>query len=349
MVLMGKKALIIFLFLLAAATVYAGPLPLPPAGQMYHGVYPGGAYQEQDVITTAELTSYQTSVGKKAVWVYFSDDWFRGRGFPNETAGWIRDNGSIPFIRLMLRSSDQMNTLEATFTLDRIASGEFDADLRAWFQSAREFKTPLLVEYGTEVNGQWFSWNGVWNGGTAGVDKFKNAYRHIIQLARDQQADNLTWVFHVNYNDDPATGWNRFENYYPGDEWIDWLGVSVYGEQTPDGLLNFSFRTLMDRVYARLAKLSPGKPVAVLEFGVTSLNTLVNQANWADDALKDLTRPRWPRVVGFAWWNEAWHNYDEPAYDTDMRVEDNPALAKVFRKRIAENGKVLDKFPLPQN
>ncbi len=346
--LMGKKTLIVFLFWVAAALAFASPLPAPPAGKLYHGVYPGGAFQIEDVITTAELTSYQETVGKQAAWVYFSNDWFNGRAFPLETATWIRENGSVPFIRLMLRSSAAVNTPEATFTLERIASGEFDADLQAWFQAARDFRSPLLVEYGTEVNGRWFPWNGVWNGGPAGPEKFKAAYRHLVGLARSQEADNITWVFHVNYHDDPGAGWNRFENYYPGDDWVDWLGVSVYGEQTPSGLANFRFRALMDKTYARLVKLSPRKPVAVLEFGVTSLNKLVDQAKWADQALKDLTRPRWPRVAGFAWWNEAWHNYDPP-YDVNMRVEDNTALAKVFRRRIAENGKVLDKIELPQN
>ncbi len=339
MVLMVKKPLILFLFLAAALPALAGPLPSPPGGKLYHGVYPGGAFLPEDIVTKAELTSYQALAGKKAAWVYFSDDWSRSRAFPAETAGWIRENGSVPFIRLMPRGNTQ---------LEQIAGGEFDGNLRAWFAAAKAFRTPLLVEYGTEVNGRWFPWNGTWNGRAAGPDKFKNAYRHLVKLAREQGATNITWVFHVNYKDDPVADWDRLENYYPGDEWVDWLGVSVYGAQKPRSLINIPFRTLMDRAYARLVKMSPAKPVVVLEFGVTSLNKLVNQAGWADQALSDLSRPRWPRVIGFAWWNEAWHNYN-PAYDVNMRVEDNPALAKVFRKRIAENGNILDKIEPPRN
>ena len=30
-----------------------------------------------------------------------------------------------------------------------------------------------------------------------------------------------------------SSDWNKFENYYPGDEWIDWVGASVYGRQLP--------------------------------------------------------------------------------------------------------------------
>jgi hypothetical protein len=346
MVLMTKRVFTICLILLLSAPLaFAGRVAPPPAGHIYHGVYPGGVNQVEDIITLQDLDEYQQTVGKKAAWVYFSHDWFRHRAFPATTAAWIRDNGSVPFIRLMLRSSAALGTPEATFTLDRIISGEYDSDLQAWAKSAKEFQTPILAEYGTEVNGRWFPWNGVWNGSAeAGPEKFKEAYRHIIQIARDQGADNLLWVFHVNYNDDPAEDWNCFENYYPGGEWIDWLGVSVYGAQKPTGEATTSFRILMDGVYPRLVKLAPDKPIAVLEFGVTSLNKNIDQADWADRALKDLTRKRWPRVIGFAWWNEAWHTEGDQAYDTNMRVQDNPALAKVFKKRVGANNRVLDKI-----
>ena len=345
MVSVIKRSFAISLIWAAAALASASPIAAPPAGRLYHGVFPGGVYQNKDVIGRADLVSYQQTVGKKVVWVYFSDDWIKDRAFPAATAGWIRDNGSIPFVRLMLRSSEQLNTAEAVFTLDRINSGEFDDDLRAWARSAREFKAPIMAEYGTEVNGGWFSWNGVWNGGAGtGPMKFREAYRHIIKLCRAEGADNILWVFHVNDRDDPPEYWNRLENYYPGDEWIDWLGVSVYGAQKPSGEANVRFRALMDKVYPRLIKLAPDKPIAVLEFGTTSFNKKIDQADWADRALRDLTGRRWPRVIGFAWWNEAWHNGSDPRNDTNMRVQDNPALAKIFKKRVGNNSKVFDKI-----
>jgi hypothetical protein len=54
---------------------------------------------------------------------------------------------------------------------------------------------PLLVEYGTEMNGRWFSWNGVWNGlGVTrgygdneepdGPERFRDAYRYLIDVCR---------------------------------------------------------------------------------------------------------------------------------------------------------------------
>jgi hypothetical protein len=338
----------------AAAGLQKFKVGIPPAGHLYHAVYPGGVTGEEDDVTSEGLRSYEQLVGKSATWVYFSHNWFRGRSFPMQTASWVRDAGSVPYIRLMLRSDAIQGHAEPTFTLSRILKGEFDADLRAWARAAREFGSPLIVEYGTEVNGEWFPWNGIWNGaGTLdgygdpsspdGPERFRDTYRRIIGICREEGAHNITWVFHVNNQDIPEESWNRLEGYYPGDDWIDWLGVSVYGAGTPMDSEWPQFRELMDQVYLRLAALSPSKPIILAEFGVTVGNPLGDQAAWAESALTDLTALRWSRVIGFSWWNEAWQNDDNPAHNTNMRLQDNPALAKVFRRLVGAKDNVLGK------
>jgi hypothetical protein len=340
----------------AAAAVLTSSVPAPPSGKIYHAVFPGSAtiWGEEDAATLSDLRSYEQHVGKTAAWVYFSHNWFRGRTFPVTTTTWIRDTGSVPFIRLMLRSSDEALP-EPTFTLNDIISGTFDSDLQAWARDARDFGSPLIVEYGTEVNGEWFPWNGVWNGGSTtdgygdptepdGPERFRDAYRHIIQIARDEGASNITWVFHVDREDYPEETWNQLENYYPGDGWIDWIGVSVYGAGDPLDTECASFRDSMDAVYPRLAALSTSKPIAVLEFGVAYNNPLCDQAVWAGAALSDTIALRWPRVIGFSWWNENWENDENPDHDTHMRVEDNSALAAVFSSTVGANPNVLGRI-----
>lgn len=331
-------------------------IPLPPAGRLYHGVYPGGRTGEEDDIRLADLTAYDAAAGKTAAWVYFSDNWYHGRAFPTSTAAWIRRAGRVPYIRLMLRSDPDGGRADPVFTLARILSGAFDNDLHGWCAGARDFRTRLIAEYGVEVNGEWFPWNGKWNGGGIrtgygdpaqpdGPERFRDAYRHIIQICRDEGANNITWVFHVNDGDWPQVNWNRFENYYPGDEYIDWLAVSSYGAQTPSDDYWPVFRESMDAVYPRIAALSPAKPIIVAEFGVTNGNPLGSQPQWARAALTDLINLRWPRVVGFSWWNERWQNDNNPAHDTDMRLQANPALARVFQLLVRGNINVLGTIP----
>jgi hypothetical protein len=331
-------------------------LSLPPAGHLYHGVYPGGYTGQESDLTADDLHSYEEAAGKKALWVYFSHNWYEGRAFPLQTATWIREAGSIPYIRLMLRSSAEQGMAEPVFTLQAIIDGQFDADLHKWCEAARDFGTPLLAEYGTEVNGEWFSWNGVWNGGGTtigygdpnepdGPERFRDAYRHIIQICRDEGSGNITWVFHLNAGDWPQEDWNAFENYYPGDDYIDWIGISSYGAQTPQDDYCDEFCLAMDAVYPRVDALTAEKPIFIAEFGVTKDNPLCDQAEWTRAALTDITSFRWPRLIAFSWWNEWWQNDDNPGHDTTMRLQDNPELGSVFQELVGDNPIVLGNLP----
>jgi hypothetical protein len=100
----------------------------------------------------------------------------------------------------------------------------------------------------------------------------------------------------------------------------------------------------MDAIYPRLAALTSDKPIVLLEFGVAKNNPLGDQAQWARAALTDITSFRYPRLIGFSWWNEWWQNDDNPKHDTTMRVQDNPDLASVFGELVGNNPMVLGKI-----
>ena len=330
--------------------VYRGKIPLPPEGYLFHGVYPGGSQKED--VTYQALLEYESAVGKQTTWVYFSTYWFQSREFPKEISTWIRNAGSIPYIRLMLQSGFQFDGNETFFTLQNIISGQFDIDLRTWCSDARDFGTALLVEYGTEVNSDSFPWSGVENGAGAqgeygdpnfpdGPERFQDAYRHIIQICRDAGAENITWVFHLDSISYPNATWNRFENYYPGDEWVDWIGISIYGTHTPMDIYSGIFREDMEGVHDRIIKLTSTKPIIVAEFGTAKNNPLVDQVQWTRNAFVDITSGRYQNLIGFAWWNEAWINDGNPAHNTTMRVQDNPELAELFKKNVGNNPAII--------
>ncbi len=321
---------------------------LPPKGKFYHGVFPGGKTGDEDDITIYDVKKYQYYSGKKVAWIYFSHNWVKSKKFPKRTCEWIRKIDSIPFIRLMLRSSTEEDYHEKVYTLKNIINGKFDNDLKNWGKSAATFETPLIVEYGTECNGEWFAWNGKHNGADTkqafgdknkadGPERFVAAFRHIVNVIRNAGATNITWVFHINAEDVPKTQWNRFENYYPGNDVVDWIGISIYGTLTPSDDDVKSFREQMDKAYDRLTKLAPDKPIVILEFGCCANNPIIKPEIWAKNALQDIFANRWKRVIGFSWWNERWENDDNPENDTTMRLEDIPKLAKTFHEILQIN------------
>ncbi len=333
----------------AGAKAETGLIP-PPAGKLYQGLFfsaptPGSDDENEHNVTPGDVDVFEKAVGSKVIWVYFSDNWFESRAFPGKTCEWIRSSGKIPYIRLMLRSDLDQRHAEKQFSLANICAGRFDDDLRAWAIAARDAGGPILIEWGTEPNGEWFAWNGKWNGHAAGPAGYVEAWRHIVDVMRAAGASNLQWVWHVNWDDVPETHWNRMERYFPGDTYCDWMAISAYGPLTPRTVEVESFREEIDHAYPRLTKLAPGKPIIVAEFGCDIHHRKVRAAQWARAALQDLFSARWPAIIGFAWWNESWENDDNAAHNSDLNILHDPALTAVFREELEKHRDQIQERP----
>jgi hypothetical protein len=316
----------------------------PSTEGIYHSafVFQGNEGWE-DTVTRNEVTDFEALVGKQLVWAYFSNNWFSGITFPAEGVNTLKELGRIPFIRLMARHEDAWENPggETLFTMQNIINGMFDNELRTWARAARDCGIPLLVEFGTEVNGEWFPWNGKYHGGGTlngygdpnypdGPERFRDAYRHIIQLFRDEGADNITWFFHVNNSNWPNEEWNQYSYYYPGDDYIDWIGVSVYGPQTPDSDYE-TFTSLMDVSYPMLSALSADKPIALLEFSICEGSW--SKKGWITDAFDSIAGGRYPRLKAISWWNEKWENSDGSW--SDLTVDSSVHSLEAYRNGVA--------------
>lgn len=310
----------------------AGLRVVPPAEGVYHSAFAdfGG---EEDQVSVGAINSFAALVGKPIAWAYFSNNWFDGIKFPAEDVKAAHDAGAVPFIRMMPRSTWDEEGPDPVYSLAAIAGGQFDAALRQWARDAKAVPYALMVEFGTEVNGDWFPWNGVYNGGSGvGPARFQAAYRHIIDLFREEGVTNITWVFHVDAQPSPEVAWNSMAAYYPGDSYIDWLGISAYGAQTLDEDWQ-SFEEVMDAGYSKLAALSPTKPIAVLEFGVTERPNPVLKGQWITDAFAAIRAGRYSRVRAVSYWHEDWESDGEPSR---LRIESSSAALQAYRQAVAD-------------
>lgn len=314
----------------------------PPSRGIYHAAFPAFGPAE-DTVTQGHIERFSRNIsGKDLTWAYFSDNWFKGIRFPTSAVNTIRRKGVIPFIRIMPRSTWNACS-DRRYSLGKIIEGKFDKQLRRYAQAAGKINGPLIMEFGTEVNGDWFPWSGACNGGgkrngygspqlADGPERFQDAYRHLIDIFREEGVNNVTWVFHVNAGGASDQAWNRPAAYYPGDDYIDWLGLSAYGAQTPATMRRWNpqFREVMDGAYRNVAAVSRAKPIALLEFGVIESE---GKPAWIRNALRDLASGRYPRVKAIAWWHSDWRN-DDGSWSR-MKIDSSQAAMAAYREGVA--------------
>jgi hypothetical protein len=301
----------------------------PPEFGVYFGAFSCGA--TEDSVTLDKLNEIKEIAGFTPAWIYFSNNWFKNIIFPEKEVKAIWKFGSVPCIRLMPRSDFTANKPDPVYTLQKIIDGKFDSELKKWAVSAKETNIPIMIEFGTEVNGNWFPWSGAQNENDP--KKFVNAYRHIIELFRKQSAYNITWVLHVGAYSAPNEDWNKMSEYYPGDDYIDWIGVSIYGAQSPNEEI-VNFVESFDNVYNEMCSISENKPLAILEFGIVDNKVEGLKANWIQSVFSSIRDYRYPRIKALSYWNSKWVNDDGSV--SNMRLDSSPDVLQKTQELLSD-------------
>lgn len=316
----------------------------PSSAQAYHAAFPdfGGP---EDRVEQARLDSFEDAAGRDVAWAYFSNNWFHGNiRFPTGDVETIADAGRVPFIRLMARSGFGAGA-DPNFSMQSIAEGDWDADLHDWCSDAAATGIPLLAEFGTEVNGFWFPWNGKWNGADHkgwgdpgeydGPERFREAYRQIVEICEEEGADDITWFFHPDVGGWPPKPWNDAWDYYPGDDVIDWVGMSDYGPQKP-GQPWESFHSRMDAfIYELLDHIGDDKPLAVLEYGAAAAPNAGQQqrkADWISRAAELVGSGHWAEIHALSYWHERWQNGDGSV--SDLHIDSSKRVRHAYRDAL---------------
>jgi hypothetical protein len=121
-----------------------------------------------------------------------------------------------------------------TPSVTSIADGASDTYIIKFAQAVHDFGKPLALSFGHEMNGNWYPW------GVAGATaaEFRAAWRHIHDLFEQAGATNVIWVWNPNVIS--ALPDVQLEPYWPGNSYVDWVGItgyfSVTGPHTFDGL-----------------------------------------------------------------------------------------------------------------
>jgi beta-mannanase len=309
-----------------------------------HGIYTG-AYvdfgETEDEVTLEQMEKFEKMVGKHQAIIASSSYWGQ-QSFPQRNLEIISRHGSIPLV--YWSPWDKPYNQDAgpdRFSLEAVLRGEWDAYIDSWGRQARDYGKPFFVAWGLEMNGSWFPWSGMFYGGgsplsgmdqSSGPEMYKRAYRHVVDRVRARGATNVLWVFHANNYSYPNDTWNTISRYYPGKEYVDWLGISVYGKQfNKDKWVN-AYDCLI-YAYRDLEKIDPDKPIMLAEWGIGEFPSAGNKAAWIQDAMK-LMKTACPRLKAAVFWHERWQNSDG-SY-SNLRVSSSLESLEAYRAGVAD-------------
>jgi len=322
-----------------AATTPAPRLAVPDKGA-YTGAYIEFG-ETEDKVTLERLEWFEQTVGKQQALIAFSNFWGQG-GFPLRSLRIVDAYGAVPLLFWSPWEPPYNASSSGRFSLERILSGENDAYIDEWGRQAAAWGKPMLVAWGIEMNGTWFPWSGPLNGADTpipgtdpvklqGQETYKRAYRYVVDRVRAQGARNVQWVFHTNHSSEPQAPWNRISSYYPGSDYVDWVGISAYGKQFPwQGW--YSFEAAYAQAYEETVKMAPDKPFILAEWGVGEYAD-GSKAAFIREAFERLEQKS-PQLKAAVFWHERWQNEDLTY--SNLHVHSSLESLNAYREGVAK-------------
>jgi hypothetical protein len=275
-----------------------------PAGDaVYHGASVPKTWE--DVGLRNELDRYKQFAGKKlSVVTWFASTYENGR-----LTSWkqnylsnlhrVKKAGAISLIKFSSQDHAYPSTKRIAKTSD-IARGVYDAYFNEFADTMKLFGNPVFVSINHEMNGTWYPYSEGFAGSGVTAADFVAAWRRVAGIFKARGASNVAWVWSPNV---PDVGPVPFSKYYPGDDVVDWVGVSLYSGNPMSNLR---------QIYATY---SSKKPIFVTEWATAPEKSQFysgypGDAKWVSEFFKSL-EANYPRVKAISWfqWDKEDGNY----------------------------------------
>jgi mannan endo-1,4-beta-mannosidase len=279
-----------------------GPAPLAwkpaPAASLVIGVYEKGV-----PVSYSPVSAFTAATGIKPRIVLYYSSWHEKfwTGFAEEANA----DGAIPFVEIE----------PAGISLQAITAGGYDKYLRTYAKAVRAFGHPVILAFGHEMNGTWYSW---------GADhvtptEFIAAWRHVVQVFRAEGVSNVTWMWAVSSVNRTSSS---LQQWWPGAEWVDAVGVDGYYYRPSD-----TFASVIGTTVNQIRRFT-GDPILLSE-------TAVGPTAGPGKIAGLFAGVRADHLIGLVWFDDAQH---DPPIRQNWRLEDSPAALAAFRTAARSSG-----------
>jgi Glycosyl hydrolase family 26/TAT (twin-arginine translocation) pathway signal sequence len=185
---------------------------------------------------------------------------------------------------------------QSDYTLKKIINGTYDTYIRQWAKAAATWGKPFLLRFAHEMNGDWTSWSPGVNKNTS--SQFVAAWRRVHDIFKSEGATNARWVWSPVAHYEGAT---PFEKVYPGDDYVDWVGISGYNWGDTRRWSRWqSFSQIFEESYDIVEDLT-NKPIIIPE--VASAESGGDKAAWIREAFLKEIPGKFPRIRAVAWFH----------------------------------------------
>ncbi len=227
--------------------------------QIYHGVL---INTDDEWDFQHNLQQYEAVAGKKPSMIgTFDAVWYRGKKWDPDMFLYRlqmidRVPNVVPFIKLY---TGDWKPGGPFLHADDILAGKHDDYFTHIADLAKKFGKPFLLSINHEMNGNWFFYSQGYKAGKTDwtPEKFVKIWRRIHDIFEKEGATNVAFAWCPNIigiKMDGKDALNNDELYYPGDQYVDWVGCSFYNDHN---------HLDMDT----LATNHPNKPIIVAEWG----------------------------------------------------------------------------------
>lgn len=138
----------------------------------------------------------------------------------------------------------------------KVLAGDYDENLKAISAVVKTLKSPVIIRWGQEMEDKsgrfsWADWP---------AQDYITAFKKVAeQFRKDTPTVQIMWS---------PKGLEGLEKYYPGDTFVDLIGLSVFGLQEYDERANGGPRTFSEALQPGYERVMPfNKPIWVAELG----------------------------------------------------------------------------------
>jgi len=221
-----------------------------------------------------------------------------------------------------------------------VLDGSQDQFIVSRARGLRALGHEVLLRWGPEMNGWWYETGGAVNDNAP--DRYVATWRHLHDLFASAGATNVSWVWAPNSTSQPGgenvRSWNNWRHYYPGDDYVDWVGIDGYNWGTRGSETSWRWpASIFDPVYNDYAAR---KPIMLAE--TASVQQGGDKAEWIRRLLAWFeSHPAAQALV--------WFDTDESRSHLDWRIDSSPESMAAFRAmsrtRLFEAGLPLAAAP----